>query len=285
MDRAAELAQPIQQWLARWRGPILIAAMVLFLAGSIWSFVGLGLSMGDLNLTALFVLLIPMGLAMIVYSAIALCLLARTAGVRLGMGEAMRATAKAQLAEALPIPGGAIVRTATLVSAGASVKTSAGLVIGTALLWIALAALAAGVILAPLKAGWLLVASGCVVVALSLAHLVRLGGTANAFLTLLHRTLGLGLAAARLWFSFAVVKATLPLPDTLPYALAAIAGSASSLVPGGLGVSEALGALMAQTIHASPTAAFLALAVNRVTQFLGTALFWPVLEYRSKHER
>lgn len=285
VDRATDLAQPIQQWLARWRGPILIAAMVLFLAGSIWSFVGLGLSLGSLNLTALFVLLVPMGLAMIVYSAIALCLLARTAGVRLGMVEAVRATVKAQLAEALPIPGGAIVRTATLVGAGASVKTSAGLVIGTALLWIALAAVAAGVILVPLYAGWLLVAGGGTVIALAMIHLVRLGGTANALLTLLHRTLGLSLAAARLWLSFAVVKAALPLIDTFPYVLAAIAGSASSLVPGGLGVSEALGALMAQAIHASPTAAFLALAINRVTQFLGTALFWPVLEYRSKHER
>lgn len=285
LARAAELAEPPRRWLARWRGPILIAAMVLFLAGSVWSFLGLGLSLGELDLTALLVLLIPMGLVMIAYSAIALCLLARTAGVRLGLVDAMRATAKAQLAEALPIPGGAIVRTATLVGAGASTKTSAALVISTAVLWIALAAMAAGIILLPLHASWLLIAGGGGVVALSLAHLIRLGGITNALVTLIHRTLGLGLAAVRLWLSFAAVKAAIPLLDTFPYVFAAVAGSASSLAPGGLGVSEALGAMMAQAIYASPTAAFLALAVNRVTQFLGTALFWPVLEYRSKHER
>ncbi|MEQ1495005.1 MAG: hypothetical protein ABL912_04480 [Novosphingobium sp.] len=285
LTRGIELAEPPKRWLARWRGPIVIMAMVLFLAGSIWSFLGLGLSLEELNLTALFVLLVPMGLAMIVYSAIALCLLARTAGVPLGMVQAMRATAHAQLAEALPIPGGAIVRAAALVSAGASAQTSAALVIGTALLWIALAGIAAGAILLPLTGGWLLIGGGSVIVAAALFHLVRLGGITNAVLTLLHRSLGLGLAAVRLWLSFAVVKAVLPLVATFPYVLAAIAGSASSLVPGGLGVSEALGSLMAQAIHASPTAAFLALAVNRVTQFLGTALFWPLLEYRRKHER
>jgi hypothetical protein len=285
LSRFRTAAVGLGEVLARWRRPVLLAAMVLFLAGSVWSFVGLGLSLDELDLTALIVLLIPMGLVMIVYSAVALCLLARTAGVRLGMGQAMRATAQAQLAEALPIPGGAIVRAATLVNAGASAKTSAGLVVSTALLWIALAAVAAGFILLPLSVGWLLVAAGGGIVAASLIHLNRLGGAANAVLTLLHRTIGLALAAVRLWLSFAVVKAAIPLVDTFPYVLAAITGSASSLVPGGLGVSEALGALMAQAIHASPAAAFLALAINRATQFLGTALFWPALEYRSKHER
>ena len=81
--------------------------------------------------------------------------------------------------------------------------------------------------------------------------------------------------------AFAVVKAALPLAATFPYVLAAIAGSASSLVPGGLGVSEALGALMARAVQASPESAFLALAVNRVTQFLGTAILAPLLELRS----
>ena len=47
----------------------------------------------------------------------------------------------------------------------------------------------------------------------------------------------------------------------------------------GLGVSEALGALMASAVHSAPQAAFLAVAVNRVTQFLAAALFAPVLEF------
>ncbi len=140
---------------------------------------------------------------------------------------------------------------------------------------------AAGAILiasAPL-AGWALLGGGVLVSGTALHQIARLGGIANMALTLLHRTAGLGLAALRLWLSFAVVGAALPLTETFPYVLAAIAGSASSLVPGGLGVSEALGALMASAVHSAPQAAFLAVAVNRVTQFLGAALFAPVLEF------
>lgn len=283
LSRLVAMAAPLRGWLARWRGPIVGAALVLFLAGTVWSFLGLGLSLAQLDLTALALLTLGMGLVTLTYSAISLSLLARTAGVRLGLIEAMRASARAQMAEALPLPGGAIVRAAALVGAGAAAGRSAALVIGTALLWIALAAIAAGAILlsATPLAGWTLLIGGALVALGALAHVARLGGMANAGWTLAHRLLGLGLAALRLWLAFAVVKAVMPIAATFPYVLAAIAGSASSLVPGGLGVSEALGALMAQAVQASPESAFLALAVNRVTQFLGTAILAPFLELRA----
>lgn len=280
-SRLTALAAPLRQALARWRGPIVAAALGLFLAGTVWSFLGLGLTLAQIDLIALVLLTLGMGLITLAYSAASLVLLARTAGAELGFNAAMRASARAQMAEALPLPGGAIVRTAALVGAGVPAARSAALVIGTALLWISLAAIAAGAILAqstPL-AGWSLLGGGLLVATAALVHVARLGGIANAALTLLQRLLGLGLAALRLWLSFAVVGAGLGLTETFPYVLAAIAGSASSLVPGGLGVSEALGALMAQAVHASPESAFLAVAVNRVTQFLGTAILAPFLEF------
>lgn len=276
-------AAPLKQALERWRTPIVAAALALFVGGTVWAFIGLSLSLAQLDLTALAVLTLGMGAVTVGYSALSLSLLARTAGARLPFVAAMRATARAQMAEALPLPGGAIVRTAALVSAGVPAARSAALVIGTALLWIALAALAAGAILiasAPL-AGWALVGSGAVVTIAALTHVARLGGGTNAALTLLHRLGGLGLAALRLWLSFAVIKSVLPLTETFPYVLAAIAGSASSLVPGGLGVSEALGALMASAVNAPPESAFLAVAINRITQFLGTAIYAPFLEWRA----
>ena len=281
LARCGAIAEAPRRFVARWQRPIVAAALVLFLAGTIWSFLGLGLKPSELNLTMLALLVGPMGLVMLGFIALSLTLLARTAGVQIGFVEAMRASARAQLAEALPLPGGALVRGAALVSAGCAPAKSAALVIGTALLWIALAAIAAGVILiasAPL-AGWALLSGGILVSATALIQVARLGGMANMTLTLLHRCAGLGLAAVRLWLSFAVVDAVLPITETFPYVLAAIAGSASSLVPGGLGVSEALGALMASAVHSAPQAAFLAVAVNRVTQFLAAALFAPVLEF------
>jgi uncharacterized membrane protein YbhN (UPF0104 family) len=281
ISRLSALLTPLQARLTRWRRPIVAAALLLFLGGTIWSFLGLGLSLAQLDFVALAVLTLGMGLVMLAYSALSLTLMARTVGVEITFKAALQASTRAQLAEALPLPGGAIVRTAALVSAGATTTISATLVIGSALLWIALAAIAAGMILtasAPL-AGWILIGSGAVIALAALFQVVRLGGPANAALTLLHRLAGLGIAAVRLWLAFAVVKASIPLTEIFPYVLAAIAGSASSLVPGGLGVSEALGALMAQAVHSAPQAAFLALAINRVTQFLGTAIIAPFLEF------
>lgn len=281
LTRLSARADPLRSALARWRTPIVAAALVLFLAGTVWSFLGLGLTLERIDLAALVVLTLGMGLVTLAYSAVSLMLLAKTAGARLGFVAALRASARAQMAEALPLPGGAIVRTATLVGAGIPAGRSAALVIGTALLWIALAAIAAGAILlgsAPL-AGWALLGGGAAVSLAALVHVARLGGTANAALTLAQRIAGLALAALRLWLSFAVVGAALGLAETFPYVLAAIAGSASSLVPGGLGVSEALGALMARAVHASPESAFLAVAVNRVTQFLTAAIYAPLLEF------
>jgi hypothetical protein len=280
-------AAPLKQVLERWRTPIVAAALVLFLVGTVWSFLGLGLSLAQLDLTALAILTLGMGAVTVGYSALSLSLLARTAGAQLPFMAALRAAARAQMAEALPLPGGAIVRTAALVNVGVPAARSAALVIGTALLWIALAALAAGVILIPAAplAGWALMGAGAAVSIGALIHVARLGGAANAALTLLLRLSGLGLAAVRLWLSFAVVKAALPLAETFPYVLAAIAGSASSLVPGGLGVSEALGALMASAVDAPPQSAFLAVAINRISQFLGTAVYAPFLEWRALPSR
>lgn len=287
LARIDPLLQMPRRLLARWRGPIVGAALVLFLAGTVWSFLGLGLSLTQIDLFALAALTVGMGFVTLAYSAASLVLLARTAGATLGFGEALKASARAQIAEALPLPGGAIVRTATLVNAGVPAARSAALVVGTAFLWIALAALAAGAILVPRAplAGWGLLCGGAAVAAAALAHVARLGGPANAALTLLQRVMGLGLAAVRLWLSFAVIGAAAGLFDTFPYVLAAIAGSASSVVPGGLGISEALGALMASAVHDSAQSAFLAVAVNRITQFLGAAIFAPFLEFGASRTR
>lgn len=274
-------ANTAKSWLVQHRSALTALALVLFLAGSVWSFLALDLAVSGLNLAALAILTLAMGFVTLFHSAVSLALLARTGGVRLGLADAMRAAARAQIAEALPLPGGAIVRSATLVAAGCSPARSVALVVGTALLWIALATTAAGAIMiqtAP-AAGWTMLAGGLFVSGGALAHVVSLAGLTNGFLTLLLRILGLAFGAVRLWLSFAVIKVAMPIAATFPYVLAAIAGSASSLVPGGLGVSEALGALMAQALGSAPQAAFLAVAINRLTQFLGTAVIAPFLEF------
>lgn len=287
LQRLGALAAPLRAGLARWRGPLTGMGLALFLAGTVWSFLGLGLTASQIDYPALVVLTLGMGFSTMAYSALSQMLMACAAGVHIGFVHGLRISARAQIAEALPLPGGAMVRMAALMTAGASAKLSAALVLGTAVLWISLAAIAAGLILAaqvPL-AGWALLAGGVPLTLAALYAVARIGGPANAGLTLLHRFAGLALGALRIWLGFRVTGQHIDLADTLPYVLASVAGSASSLVPGGLGVSEALGALMAAAVHSSPQAAFLAVAVARITQFLGAAILAPLFEFGALRTR
>jgi len=282
LDRAKALFGRMRAAIKQYKTPLLAFAIVIFAAGSVWSFASLGISFAEIDLLALALLIIPMGVVLLVYSGLSLMLLAHIAGVRIGFFDSLRVSAHAQMAEALPLPGGAIVRSAALISAGSSVPRSAALVVSTGIMWIALACTAAGTMMVstvPL-AGWTLIGGGALVLSGTFLHLSWVGGTQNALLVLLLRVVGLGLAAIRLWLAFAVILIVMPIPATFPYAFAAIAGSASALVPGGLGVGEALGALMADALGKAPEAAFLAVAINRIAQFLSTAIMAPLFEWR-----
>jgi hypothetical protein len=129
--------------------------------------------------------------------------------------------------------------------------------------------------------GWLLtVASGAVAAAIC-AWLWHRAGLQLALLVLLHRLFGLVLFAARLMLSFVALSLSVPLLDTLPFAFASIAGSASSIAPAGLGVGEAMAGMIAHSVAVAPAAAFLAVAINRIGGLAATAVVASILELAS----
>lgn len=252
--------------IARRRRPLLAAAAALFLAGLAVSAARLELRAADLApLPALAILLVfaPLTLGA---AALSLQLAGRTAGRRLGFRAALAWSAGAQIAELAPLPGGAVMRGAALVRAGASPGRSGAVVALTAALTLALSLVAASLplLLSGHAAGvWLLAGAGAGALAATGAILHQAGaGVAAASLAV--RALGLGLAALRLWLAFRAIGAPLPLVDSALFAAAATLGAASGLAPGGLGISEALGAAAAPLVAAAPAAAFLALALNRL---------------------
>lgn len=222
----------------KWRLPLLIMATVVFLGGCAWAIARLDISATDIrwNAMALLVfLLAPLGL---VYGATNMLLTARAARVAMNFSHSFRVASFAQIAEILPLPGGALVRTAALVQGGAKPAHSAGHVLANALMWIACAAIAAGLSLAHLGAIAILFASGAALVLFaSLAWLVRHSGLTIALLSLALRVLGLLLIATRLYVAFAALSLVVDWSDTLVFAFAAIAGSAASIAPAGLGIS------------------------------------------------
>lgn len=266
--------QPVQHWLQRYRKSLTILATIIFFAGIIWSIRDLKLSIDDLAIGPLALLafiLVPLSL---LYGGVGLQLLAKVAGLKMAASFAFRRSALAQLAEILPIPGGAIVRAGALVSVGAKVGEGAILVLAAALLWIAIAATGAGfAIYANAEYwGWAIIISGLFVTALIIIWIVKKAGWSAALQILVHRLFGIALTALRIVCAFAIIGAVLPVESGLIFAFATIAGSAAAIAPAGLGVSEILSAAVAPIVSVGPATAFLAVAVNRIIGLSVTAL-------------
>ncbi|HQV04019.1 MULTISPECIES: hypothetical protein [unclassified Novosphingobium] len=257
--------QALRNWAQVRRGPLLIAALALFFAGTWLSVRQLGLSPRTLQGGPL---LIQMAIAplSLLYAGIGMHLLARSAQVPMPLGQATALSAWATLAEALPLPGGAMVRAGALMAKGTGLARSSALVLANALLWISLAALGCGLVLLGHGQGaaGLLAFGGTIGSAVCFGWLTRTSGLALAMQTLAHRLSGMALIAVRLHFAFLTLGVTMPLADTLPFALANIAGSAASIAPAGLGISETLAAAAAGTVKVAPGAAFLAVGLDRL---------------------
>jgi len=281
MERAMHFAAWLRPWRTRvssfasaYRTPLLLAATLLFVAGIIWSFASLKLKLDELHAGPALLLLLVFGPISVAYGAVGLLLLAAIAGVRVRVSTAFRIGAYAQLAEVLPIPGGAILRAGALIRAGAGPVDSSALVVASSLLWISMAAAATGVVILNISqfTGMLLFCSGVGVSTAVCCWFANKSSWAVVRLVLVHRATGLAVNAARLKCAFAIVSVTLPLPRCLPFALATITGSAASIAPAGLGISETLGAVIARSLAVAAPSAFLALALNRILALIGAAL-------------
>ncbi|WP_336980191.1 hypothetical protein [Altererythrobacter fulvus] len=284
-------ANPLPKWLTRlvehlplnpaghsllrkpvWRFAALALAVLIFAGGAWWSFSGLAISPSDLRpgpLAILALLMIPS----LLYGGLGLVLLARSSGFSMPLGKATVIGAYAYLAEMLPLPGGAIVRAGALVKEGAGVKRSSALVILTAILWVSLGMLGAGIALwhQGLQLALPLLLAGLAFVLAITTWLWASAGPALAIQTLLHRMAGIALIAVRLQFAFAALHAPAALSAMFPFVLASLLGSASSIAPAGLGISESLAALVATTVEFSPGTAFLAVGIDRLFSLLACA--------------
>lgn len=273
MERLAAFIRHLQERRGRYRAPVLAAMLALFITGAAVSYRQLGIDARDLRLVPL-AQLVTLIVPSLVYGGIGLMLLARSHGLKLRLPEATITSAYAYLAELLPIPGGAIVRATALVRIGGNVRDSSLLVILTAILWISLAMIGVG--LALLSEGTLIAlpiaAIGTALTMAITTWLWRKAGATVAGLTLVHRVAGIALNALRLHFAFAVFGVPIGVSQTLPFVLALLLGSASSIAPAGLGVSETLAALAAASSHYPPSTAFLAVGMDRVLCLTGCAI-------------
>lgn len=276
-EHTAQLAARIErakQGLRRWQRPVLFAAIVAVIVGCGMSLEALDLRWSDVRWEPLLIIAVVVAPLSIAYSALNMMLMGRAAKVPMSFRQGVKVSVFAQLAETLPLPGGALVRGAALVRAGTSTGRSAELVIAFSLLWIAFGGAGAGIALAEL--GWPahLFAAGSAAGALAICGWLSIRfGAFTAIAAAALRLFGVALVAGRFVLAFAVIGIAMTWLDSMAFAFAMILGTAASLVPAGIGVSEGLAALMAEPAGVAAAAAFLAAALNRLLGLAVNILF------------
>jgi len=264
LDRLARTVRSANGWLARNRRLFLVPALAIFVGGTAYCAATLELRLSDLAPVWLAALIAMVPLSF-VYAAVNLKYVAACAGQHIRFAPAFKVSAIAQFSELLPIPGGALVRGNALVQAGIPIGTAAMLVLVSALLWVSTGAIVTGYVIGlGASSGMMLAGAGLAVLMACAAWFWHFAGPAWALVAIGLRIVGLAITALRIVIAFRALGLEVSPLETVPFAFATILGSASSLAPGGLGISEALAATMAMTVAVSAQAAFLAVGLNRI---------------------
>ncbi|MFZ9394856.1 MAG: hypothetical protein ACO25F_02195 [Erythrobacter sp.] len=266
--RVTALAQAISRNRARFRIPLLLLAIAIFVGGVAISVNELSLNPGQIRygpLAALALIVAPLAIA---YSAVNMTLMGKAIGVPIGFASGIRISVFAQVAELLPIPGGAIVRPAALMKGGGGGLQSTGIVLAFAFLWIAWAAAGGGLALwSHDQLGLVLLAVGLLaILAISYWLWAKYGWNVALAANML-RVLGVLLTVMRIVVAFWVLSLAIGWSDAFGFAFGVVLGSAASIVPAGLGIGESISALIAIPLKVEPAAAFLAVAISRLAGF------------------
>lgn len=262
-------AAPVRVWHRlqgpRFRGWFRMIGLVVLLTGCLWSVNALDLRLSELSLVFLLLNLLVLSPLLLVVAGATLGLTARALGVRIVLAKAVQTAALANVAELLPLPGGALVRGAALNRAGAGLADSALMIVSTSVLTlfmsVSLSAVALGLLGQTL--GWWVAGIGATGVIMTLVWLSRRVRWRLLILIFAIRILTLGINIARLAVSFAAIGVAADLARASLFSVATSLGSTVAIVPAGFGVNEMIAAALATLVATPPAAAFLAVALNR----------------------
>lgn len=205
--------------------------------------------------------------AAILFSVCETWLTARVAGASFGWEHSVRVSVLSSAANMLPVPGGALVRVAAMRQAGAAVRYGAIATILVALLWLGLAFVGSGIgvrtVSVPLAAVFGVIGTGLVMMS-SIAVYMMSGSWPTVVIIILIKTGIVVVDVCRMRWALAALDVDLSIGTAFTFAVSGVAGAAVSVVPAGLGVTEAVAALLAPFSTISPSTAFLAATLNRM---------------------
>jgi hypothetical protein len=281
-----ELPAPLRRLAAarnpspRARRVLSVLALALFVGGLAVAIPNLDVSLAELAIGPLLLVAVVLTPLTIVANAAELRVMAdatQDPGRRLGWLEAIRVVVLATAANVLPIPGAALVRIQALRTRGATAAAATGINLAGAGAWIGTGLIAAGVALLGVG-GWRAVLAlvvgivACVVAGIVTVRVARPGRWRRSFAMLLVvELLATVVHGVRLLAVLAALQVSLGLVESLVIAVSAPLSAAAGIFPSGIGLAEALAALLGPLVGVAAAAALTATALNRVIGLVVTA--------------
>ena len=264
VGKLIELARKLSNWAEVNRRYLLASATVFFIFGTTYSIMLLDISVAEIRYWPIATMMIGIIPLSVLYSAINLRVMADASGADMPLSLALKTSVFAALAESLPIPGGAIVRSVSLTRAGSTLGASVELVVAFAVLWIGCAALGAAFALRSLGLASMLIGLGATSAIIATTLWITLQYSMRiAIVALTLRFLGLVLVSVRVGLVFIALGLAFDWIDTLAFTFAIVTGSAAAIIPAGIGISEGISAGLASLVSVAPAGAFLAVAISR----------------------
>ncbi len=225
----------------------------------------------------LFALGVPL---ILLISSLEFAVMARILGQRVSLATAFEVTVIGSAANLLPIPGGAVARVTALKFAGAGLRESATTMVMMTIMWLGVALMVSGgaaIYLGSQLPGVVALSAGlCAVIMAFLFTGSPVATFGPVMASLILKIFLVAADAVRIYLALSALGFDATPVQALVLVVAGALGSVVSIVPAGLGVREALAALLAPLAGLAASAGFLAAALSRIIDLAVVApvAFW-----------
>lgn len=263
MQRLAIALRTSRKRLTKYRRAIVITAATFLLIGIYISLHSLSLSLSDVDFFWIVAALLTLPVS-IWLNAAELSLCAKAVGRPISIASAAFFSSLATISNLLPLPGSLLVRGGVLTSNGSSIRETSYILGAAAFLWLAIALVVTAAAMPPsIEAKFILCLSlfFTIIIVADISYRVSIAIGAGFFII---RAAMIIILIIRINFCFLALGVSISIKDSSIFSLAGIIGSGMAIVPGGIGITEGVGAVLAHANGTSSAAAFLALSMNRL---------------------
>lgn len=249
------------------RGAFTVLGVGLFAAGLGWALMHAPSQLWqDLKPTPWLFYLLGLAACSLLASAKSLQVSAQMVQSDVRDGASLVYVSTANLLELLPLPGGALTRAIAIRQGGASITNSGMAILLSAGLTLALTLVICGLALVALQhtIGWAVLVTGLAASGVITFGIARMSRGSIAAKAVLIRLVLFAFSVLRLYCALQLLGEAASLVGAALMSVAITAGTAISLVPAGMGVSELLAGGFATLTETAPALAILAVAANRV---------------------